>query len=159
MYKILRFHSAFSGEFKQTLLCPSYLVVLFVCGATAPPPPKWARASSFTRFIDHTQRRTTVSRTPLDKYSAQHRYLYLTTHTTDIHDPPAVFEPRISAGERSQTHALALAATLPPENKRLPLNRRRLGGPQSRSAQVRKISPLPGFDPRTVQPVASCYAD
>ena len=36
---------------------------------------------------------------------------------------------------------------------------RRLGGPQSRSGQVRKISPLPGFDPRTVQPVASRYTD
>jgi len=34
---------------------------------------------------------------------------------------------------------------------------RRLGGPQGRSGQVRKISPPPGFDPRTVQPVASRY--
>jgi len=33
------------------------------------------------------------------------------------------------------------------------------GGPQSRSEQVRKISPPPGFDPRTVQPVASRYTD
>ena len=36
---------------------------------------------------------------------------------------------------------------------------RRLGGPQGRFGQVRKISPLPGFDPQTVQPVASRYAD
>jgi len=36
---------------------------------------------------------------------------------------------------------------------------RRLGGPQGRSGQVRKISPPPGFDPRTVQPVASRYSD
>jgi len=36
---------------------------------------------------------------------------------------------------------------------------RRLGDPQGRSGQVRKISPPPGFDPRTVQPVASRYAD
>ena len=35
----------------------------FVFGATA---PKWARASSFTRFLDHTQQRTTVGRSPLD---------------------------------------------------------------------------------------------
>ena len=34
---------------------------------------------------------------------------------------------------------------------------RRLGGPQGRSGQARKISPLPGFDPRNVQPVASPY--
>jgi hypothetical protein len=36
---------------------------------------------------------------------------------------------------------------------------RRLGGPQGRSGQVRKISPPPGFDPWTVQPVGSRYTD
>ena len=36
---------------------------------------------------------------------------------------------------------------------------RRLGGPQGRSGQVQKISPPPGFDPRTVQPIASRYTD
>ena len=34
---------------------------------------------------------------------------------------------------------------------------RRLGGLQGRSGRVRKISPPPGFDPRTVQSVASRY--
>ena len=34
---------------------------------------------------------------------------------------------------------------------------RRLGGPQGQSGQVQKISPPPGFDPQTVQPVASHY--
>jgi hypothetical protein len=29
--------------------------------------PQWARPSSFTRFLDHTQRRITVGRTPLDE--------------------------------------------------------------------------------------------
>jgi len=43
--------------------------------------------------------------------------------------------------------------SLPPGKTRYPLYRR-LGGPQGRSGQVRKISPQPGFDPRTVQPVA-----
>ena len=44
----------------------------------------------------------------------------------------------------------------PREKTRYPLYRR-LGGPQGRSGRVRKISapPLPGFDTRTVQPVAS----
>ena len=32
-------------------------------------------------------------------------------------------------------------------------------GPQGRSGLVLKISPPPGFDPRTVQPVASRYTD
>ena len=34
---------------------------------------------------------------------------------------------------------------------------RSLGGPQGQFGWVRKISPPPGFDPRTVQPVASRY--
>jgi hypothetical protein len=36
---------------------------------------------------------------------------------------------------------------------------RRMGEPQGRSGQVQKISPPPGLDPRTVQPVASRYTD
>ena len=38
-------------------------------------------------FLDHTQRRSTVGRTPLDERSARRRDLYVTTHTkltTDI---------------------------------------------------------------------------
>ena len=54
-------------------------------------------------FLDHTQRRSTVGRTPLDEWSARHRDLYLTTHDThnrQIYMPPVGFEPTISAGER-----------------------------------------------------------
>jgi hypothetical protein len=36
----------------------------------------------FLMFLDHTQWRTTVCRTPLDERSARHRDLYLTTHDT-----------------------------------------------------------------------------
>jgi hypothetical protein len=36
---------------------------------------------------------------------------------------------------------------------------RRLGGPTALFPQVRKISPQPGFDPRTFQPVAIRYTD
>jgi hypothetical protein len=69
--------------------CISYFVVflqgrcyyinnrlLFVCFWRDSPPPQWAMASSFTRFLDHTQRRTTVGRTPLDEWSARRRDLY-----------------------------------------------------------------------------------
>ena len=35
----------------------------------------------------------------------------------------------------------------------------RLGRPQRRSGRVRKISTPPGFDPRTVQSIASRYTD
>ena len=38
------------------------LTVYFCCDS-----PQWATASSITRFLDHTQRRTTVSGTPLDE--------------------------------------------------------------------------------------------
>ena len=54
-------------------------------------------------FLDHTQRRTTIGRTPLDKSSARRRELYLTTHDThnrQISMPPVGFVPTISAGER-----------------------------------------------------------
>jgi len=44
--------------------------------------PTRVMVSSFTRFLDHTQRRTTVGRTPLDEWSARRRDLYLTTHNS-----------------------------------------------------------------------------
>ena len=59
----------------------------------------------FLMFLDHTQRRTTVGRTPLDEWSARRRDLYLTTHDTHnrkISMPPVGFKPKISAGERPQ---------------------------------------------------------
>ena len=46
----------------------------------------------------------------------------------------------------------------PRKETRCPLHSR-LGGPQSRSGRVRKISPPLGFDPRTVKPVASRCTD
>jgi len=48
--------------------------------------------------------------------------------------------------------------SLPPGNTLYPLYRK-LGGPQGRSGQMRKISPPQGFDPRIVQSVASRYTD
>ena len=54
-----------------------------------------------------------------------------------------------------QRHA---SAALPPEKTRYPLYRR-LGGSQGRSGRMRKISSPPGFNPQTVQPVASRYTD
>ena len=47
---------------------------------------------------------------------------------------------------------------LPPGMNRYSLFRR-LGGPQGWSGRVRKISPPPVFDPRTVHPVASRCTD
>jgi hypothetical protein len=58
-------------------------------------------------------------------------------------------------GMGGQRHA---PAALPPGMTRYPLYRR-LGRPQGRSGRVLKISFPPGFDPRTVQLVASRYTD
>jgi len=63
-----------------------------------------------------------------------------------------------TALEGGEGSALRPGRCLPPGNTRYPFYRR-LGEPQDRSGQVRKISPSPGFDPRTVQPVASHYTD
>jgi len=69
--------------------------------------PTRVMASSFLMFLDHTQRRTTVGRTPLDEWSPCRRALYLKTHNThnrQISMPPVGFEPTISAGKRPQTY-------------------------------------------------------
>ena len=48
----------------------------------------------FLMFLDHTQRRTTIGRTPLDDQSARRRDLYLTTQRhsqqTNIHAPGGI---------------------------------------------------------------------
>ena len=58
-------------------------------------------------------------------------------------------------GVGGQHHA---PAALPPGMTRYPFYRS-LGGPQGRPGRVRKISPPPGFDPRTIQLIASRYTD
>jgi hypothetical protein len=58
-------------------------------------------------------------------------------------------------GVGGQHHA---PAALPPGKTWYPLYRS-LGGPQGRFGRVQNISPPLGFDPRTVQPVASRYTD
>jgi hypothetical protein len=76
--------------------------------------PTQVMAFSFLRFLDHTQRRTTVGRTPMEEWSARRRDLYLTTHNTHNRQtsmPPVGFEPTISAGERPQTYVLDRTAT------------------------------------------------
>ena len=59
---------------------------------------------------------------------------------------------------RDEGTASRPGCSLPPGKSRYQLYRR-LVGPQERSEQVRKISPPPGFDSRTVQPVTSRYTD
>jgi len=85
-------------------------ISLFFCGAATQrgswPPHSWG-------FLYHTQRRTTVGRTPLDEWSARRRGLYLATHNNHNRQTsisPVGFEPTISSGERPQTDALDRAA-------------------------------------------------
>jgi len=56
-------------------------------------------------------------------------------------------------GVGGQHHTLV---ALPPGKTQYPLYRR-LGGPQAQSKWVRKILPQLGYDPQTVQPIASRY--
>ena len=58
--------------------------------------PTRVMTSSFLRFLDHTQRRSTVSRIPLDEWSPRRRDLYMTIHNTqhsqqtNIHAPGGI---------------------------------------------------------------------
>ena len=85
---------------------------LFVCFWR--DSPQWARASSFTRLRDHTQRCTTVGRTLLKRVinSPQKSLLDNThnTHNRQISMPHMGFFLTISAGEWQQTYTLDCAA-------------------------------------------------
>jgi hypothetical protein len=92
----------------------NYIYIVFCFFLCHSPPPQWVRASSFTRFLDHTQRRTTVGRTPPDELSARRRDLYLTTRDTHNRETSMTsvgFEPTVSEDERTQTYALDRAAS------------------------------------------------
>jgi len=87
--------------------------ICLVCLFLARQPPSGPGPPHSWGFLDYTQRRTTVGRTPLDKWSARRRDLYLTTHITykkQTSMSPVGFKT-LSAGERPQTYALDRAAT------------------------------------------------
>ena len=95
--------------FMEPRMCTQ--VCLFVFGATA---PQWVMGSSFTRYLDHTQGRTTVGMTSLDEWSASRRDLYLATNNTHNRQTSMSsvgFESTTPAGDRQQTYALNRAAT------------------------------------------------
>jgi hypothetical protein len=83
--------------------------IFFVPAAQLGPGPPQSRG-----LLDHTQRRATVGRTPLDEWSARCRELCLTTHNTQNRQTsvtPVGFEPTLSTVERPQTYVLDRAAT------------------------------------------------
>ena len=76
--------------------------------------PTQAMVSSLMNFLEHTKRRTTFSRTSLEKWSARRRDLYPTTHnnqTRRISMLPTGFETTVSTEGCSQNYALGRAAT------------------------------------------------
>jgi len=89
------------------------LSFFFVAKAT--PSPQWARASSLTRFLDHTHNEAPQSVGLLWTSDQPHRIdLYLTTHNThnrQISMPPVGFKPTDPTSEHSHTYALDRAAT------------------------------------------------
>jgi hypothetical protein len=94
---------------KRVWICVAVLLILlWCCGLTR------ATASSFLMFLDPVQRRTTVGKTPLNKWSAHRWYLYLTTQNThkrqkSIH--PAGFDRTLPVKERPKDHTLDPATT------------------------------------------------
>jgi len=100
-YKPFKYNKLFYHYYKDVTRGKLHsFFFLWRCG------PMRAMASSLLRFLDHTQRRTTFGRTPLDERSARRRDLSLTTHNTHSRQTslsPVGFEPTIAAGERPQT--------------------------------------------------------
>jgi hypothetical protein len=89
----LKFHYCFNDSLH---LGP---ILSHICGPTR------TMAFTFLRFLDHTQRHTTLCGTPLDEWSSRRTYLYLTTHNTHKRQtfmPQTKFEPVIPA--RSRDH-------------------------------------------------------
>jgi len=94
------------------LITVGLFVCLFVCLFWC-DSPHLARASSFTRFLYHTQLHTTVGRTPLVEWTARRKHLYITTHNTHNRKssmPRRDSNPQ-SQQKRPQTCALDRAAT------------------------------------------------
>jgi hypothetical protein len=86
---------------KVKVACDFLYLLLFIFSGSAAQRELWP--SRFTRFLDHTQRRPTVGKTPLDEWSARHRDLYPdnTQHTRQTNiNAPGGFETTIAAGER-----------------------------------------------------------
>jgi hypothetical protein len=104
IYQVL-FFSASWGWASNARNMLSFYYFLWLCSpvrAMASCSPVRAMASSFSKFRDHTQRRATVGRTPVNEWSACRKDFYLThnTHKRQISKPPLGFEPTITAGER-----------------------------------------------------------
>ena len=86
-YLINNWDKLLTARYSLNIRIQFRFVCLFVFGKKS---PQWDRACSFTRFLDHIKRRSTVGRTPLDEWSARRRdpTWQHTTLTTDKHPCP-----------------------------------------------------------------------
>ena len=101
-----------SANWEISVLLSIVFVCLFFISPTAPPV---AQDLLIHRFLDQTQIRTTVARTPLDERSARCRDLYLTTHTTpttDRHPFPRLYSNLQSQQTSGRTHTTRTARPL-----------------------------------------------
>jgi hypothetical protein len=79
-FKLSVSHYALTQRIVQKGRIKSNVFILFDCFRRN--NPQRAMTSKLLRFLDHTQRRITVGRTPVDEWSARRRDLYLTTQQT-----------------------------------------------------------------------------
>jgi hypothetical protein len=79
---VIIFHACYISNPSHLYLIISLLETLYDFVCFWHDSPQWARAFSFTRFLDYTQRRTTVCRNIQGELSARHSDLYLITHNT-----------------------------------------------------------------------------
>jgi hypothetical protein len=126
-------------------------------------------AGNVEAYVDDSTDFASSSLPPLVRISALPSTIVIIFFHCDPRNGMTCHDGTAGKQRHSCTHSLTPAldrvggqrhapATLPQGMTRHPLCRR-LGGSQGRSGRVRKISPPPGFDPRTVQPVASRCTD
>jgi hypothetical protein len=93
-----------TNTLNEWCICWSFthcIIIIIIFSGSAAQRGLWSPRS--TRFLDHTQRRTTFGRTLLDEWSAGLRDLYLTTHNTHNRQTSMLsvgFEPTFAGGER-----------------------------------------------------------
>ena len=151
-----------SGIHLLTTYCPYGLLTLTLEGHNYPIPSNhrtWHKCDEFLMFpalVGHSYQTPTLRRLHgIGKGKVYPRTGHEGPEGGQMYSSTPPSTSTLMGGVSVQGHTLA---ALPPRKPRYPLYRR-LGGPQGRSGRVQKISPPPGFDPRTVQSVASRYTD
>jgi len=95
--------------------------------------------------------------------ATQHKYSKGNVHRSTDHEGPEEWRYSSTLSLTSALDGGGWSAPCPgrfnPRKETLYSLYRKLGGPHSYSGQVWKLTPPMGFNPQTVQPVASLYTD